>query len=106
MKFGSSARDGQRNMKKATTKKTDPLDRQIDFTRFGPVRRNAFAGSGEEGGPGLLALWEMPQLTTDAVLLRRGRPRKGKKQTHSGPSRIAELRNKLAKPVTIRFQVR
>src|SRR5262245_66077624 len=62
-------------------KTTDILDREIDFKRFGPVRRNAFAGAGEEGGPGLLALWEMPQLATDAVLLRRGRPRKGKKQT-------------------------
>jgi hypothetical protein len=68
-------------MKKLTTGTTDPLDREIDFTRFGPVRRNAFAGAGEEDGPGLLALWEMPQLATDAVLLRRGRPAKGTKRT-------------------------
>src|SRR5215813_11034898 len=68
-------------MKKLITKTTDILDQEIDFKRFGPVRRNAFAGAGEEGGPGLSALWEMPQLATDAVLLRRGRPRKGKKQT-------------------------
>ena len=68
-------------MKKSTTKTTDPLDSAIDFARFGPVRRNAFAGAGEPGGPSLLALWEMPQLTTDAVLLRRGRPRKGRKRT-------------------------
>jgi hypothetical protein len=68
-------------MKKNITKTTDPLDREVDFSRFGPVRRNAFAGAGEEGGPGLLALWEMPQLATDAVLLRRGRPLKGEKRT-------------------------
>jgi hypothetical protein len=68
-------------MKKNITKTTDPLDREVDFSRFGPVRRNAFAGAGEEGGPGLLALWEMPQLATDALLLRRGRPRKGEKRT-------------------------
>ena len=68
-------------MKKPITKTTDILDREIDFKRFGPVRRNAFAGADEDGGPGLLALWEMPQLATDAVLLRRGRPRKGRKQT-------------------------
>jgi hypothetical protein len=68
-------------MKKPITKTTDILDHEIDFKRFGPVRRNAFAGADEEGGPGLLALWEMPQLATDAVLLRRGRPRKGEKKT-------------------------
>lgn len=65
-------------MKKRTTKTTDPLDREVDFTRFGPVRRNAFAGAGERGGPSLLALWEMPELPPDAVLLRRGHPGKGK----------------------------
>ena len=68
-------------MKKATTKTTDLLDRAVDFKRFGPARRNAFAGADQEGGPSLLALWEMPQLATDAVLLRRGRPRQGKKRT-------------------------
>jgi hypothetical protein len=67
-------------MKKNTTKTTDLLDRGIDFKRLGPVRRNAFAGA-DETGPELLALWEMPQLATGSVLLRRGRPRKGKKQT-------------------------
>lgn len=65
-------------MKKRTTKTTDPLDREVDFARFGPVRRNAFAGADEQGGPSLLALWEMPELPPDAVLLRRGHPGKGK----------------------------
>jgi hypothetical protein len=57
------------------------LDRPVDFARFGPVRRNAFAGAAEPGGPSLLALWEMPQLATDAVLMRRGRPVKGRSRT-------------------------
>jgi hypothetical protein len=65
-------------MKKRTTRTTDPLDAEVDFGRFGPVRRNAFAGSGERGGPSLLALWEMPEIKPDAVLLRRGHPGKGK----------------------------
>jgi hypothetical protein len=52
----------------------------VDFERFGPVRRNAFAGAGERGGPSLLALWEMPELAPDTVLLRRGHPGKGKKR--------------------------
>jgi hypothetical protein len=51
---------------------------EVDFARFGPVRRHAFAGGGERGGPSLLALWEMPELASDAVLLRRGHPGKGK----------------------------
>lgn len=68
-------------MRKRATKTTDPLDGPVDFSRFGPVRRNAFAGAGEPGGPSLAALWEMPELATDAVLLRRGRPRKGKRRT-------------------------
>lgn len=68
-------------MKKRTTKTTDPLDGPVDFSRFGPVRRDAFAGAGETGGPSLQALWEMPQLATDAVLLRRGRPGKGHRRT-------------------------
>jgi hypothetical protein len=68
-------------MKKRATKTIDPLDRPIDFDRFGPVRRNAFAGAGEPGGPSLLALWEMPQLATDALLMRRGRPDKGRRLT-------------------------
>lgn len=66
-------------MKKRTTKATDPLDAEIDFTRFGPVRRNAFSGSGEPDGPSLLALWEMPELAPEALLLRRGNPGKGKR---------------------------
>ena len=64
-------------MRKRTTKTTDPLEREVDFERFGPVRRNAFAGAGQRGGPSLLALWEMPELQSDAVLLRRGHPGKG-----------------------------
>jgi hypothetical protein len=65
-------------MKKNITKTTDPLDGEVDFDRFSPVRRNAFAGAGERGGPSLLALWEMPEVRADAVLLRRGNPGKGK----------------------------
>jgi hypothetical protein len=65
-------------MKKRTTRATDVLDKEVDFERFGPVRRNAFAGAGERGGPSLLGLWEMPELASDAVLLRRGHPGKGK----------------------------
>jgi hypothetical protein len=65
-------------MKKRATKTTDPLDGEVDFARFRPVRRNAFAGADERGGPSLLALWEMPELPRDAVLLRRGHPGKGK----------------------------
>ena len=68
-------------MKRRATTTTDPLDGPVDFSRFGPVRRNAFAGANEPGGPSLLALWEMPQLATDAVMLRRGHPGKGKKRT-------------------------
>jgi len=68
-------------MKRHTTSTTDPLDNEVDFTRFGPVRRHAFAGAGEAGGPSLLALWEMPQLATHAVLLRRGHPGKGRRRT-------------------------
>jgi hypothetical protein len=75
-----SARKATRHEKRAT-RTTDPLDGPVDFTRFGPVRRNAFAGAGEPGGPSLLALWEMPQLATGAVLLRRGHPGKGKRRT-------------------------
>jgi hypothetical protein len=66
-------------VKKKPTKTTDVLDHEVDFERFGPVRRNAFAGADERGGPSLLALWEMPELPRDAVLLRRGNPGKGKK---------------------------
>jgi hypothetical protein len=65
-------------MKKNATRTTDPLDDEVDFLRFGPVRRNAFAGGGERGGPSLLALWEMPELAAGAVLLRRGNPGKGR----------------------------
>ena len=61
-------------MKKRTTKTIEVLDRQVDFKRFGPIRRNAFAGGGEAGWPSLASLWEMPQFTSDAVMLRRGRP--------------------------------
>jgi uncharacterized DUF497 family protein len=78
---GSSAHERRPDMKKRATKTTDPLDGPVDFTRFGPMRRNAFAGAGEAGGPSLQALWEMPQLGASAVLLRRGRPRRGSKRT-------------------------
>lgn len=64
-------------MKKRATRTTDVLDGEVDFERFGPVRRNAFAGAGGRGGPSLLALWEMPELPPEAVLLRRGNPGKG-----------------------------
>lgn len=65
-------------MRKHATRTTDVLDREVDFDRFGPVRRNAFAGADERGGPSLLALWEMPELTPGAMLLRRGHPGKGR----------------------------
>ena len=68
-------------MSARATKTADPLDGPIDFKRFGPMRRNAFAGAGEAGGPSLQALWEMPELASDAVLLRRGHPGKGKLRT-------------------------
>lgn len=61
-------------MKKRATKPTDMLDAELDFSKLGAVRRNAFAGAGQRGGPSLLALWEMPQLTPDSMMLRRGRP--------------------------------
>src|SRR5262245_55803001 len=71
---GGRARPQRRRprMKRRTTRTTDPLDSEVDFDRFGPPRRNAFAGANERGGPSLLALWEMPELGTDAVPLRRG----------------------------------
>jgi hypothetical protein len=74
-------------MRERATETTDPLDGKVDFSRFGPMRRKAFAGAGagegagEAGGPSLLALWEMPELARDAVLLRRGHPGKGKRRT-------------------------
>ncbi len=68
-------------MKKRTTRTIDPLDGPVDFDRFGPVRRNAFAGADEPGGPSVLALWEMPELGNDAVLLRRGHPGRGRTRT-------------------------
>ena len=68
-------------MRKRATKTADPLDGPVDFARFGPMRRNAFAGAGEPGGPSLAALWDMPQLADGAVLLRRGHPGKGKRRT-------------------------
>lgn len=45
------------------------------------MRRNAFAGAAEPGGPSLQALWEMPELAAGTVLLRRGHPGKGKRRT-------------------------
>jgi Ribbon-helix-helix protein, copG family len=47
------------------------------------MRRNAFAGAGEPGGPSLLALWEMPELASGVVMLRRGHPGKGTRRTTS-----------------------
>src|SRR5207249_2795626 len=76
--FGSSARERRPKMKRRTTRTTDPLDGEVEFERFGPVRRNTFSGAGERGGPSLLALWEMPELAPTAVLLRRGNPGKGR----------------------------
>lgn len=64
-------------MKKRVTKQTDLLHQELDFSKLGPVRRNAFAGAGERGGPSLLALWEMPEIRPDTVMLRRGRPSRG-----------------------------
>lgn len=64
-------------MSKRATKTIDPLDAPVDFDRFGPARRNAFAGAGERGGPSLLALWEMPEISPTAVLVRRGHPGRG-----------------------------
>lgn len=68
-------------MSERATRMADPLDGPVDFSRFGPMRRNAFAGAGEPGGPSLQALWEMPELAAGAVLLRRGHPGKGKRRT-------------------------
>jgi hypothetical protein len=59
-------------MKKRTTKTTDPLDGPVDFARFTPVRRRAFAGAGEPGGPSL----------------RRGRPARGERR----PSSVRSVR--------------
>jgi hypothetical protein len=61
-------------MKKRVIKMIDPLDRELDFSTLGRVRRNAFAGSGQRGGPSLAALWEMPELESNQIMLRRGRP--------------------------------
>ena len=68
-------------MREHATRTADPLDGPVDFSRFGPIRRNAFAGAGEPGGPSLQALWEMPEIAAGAVLLRRGHPGKGKRRT-------------------------
>lgn len=73
-------------MKKRTTKATDPLDGPVDFARFAPIRRNAFAGAGEPGGPSLQSLWAMPQLAPDVVMLRRGRPINGQRRPSSARS--------------------
>lgn len=67
-------------MKKRITRTTDPLDKLVDFDRFGPVRRNAFAGADERGGPSLLALWKCPSsrrmpFFCGAAILGRGRAR-------------------------------
>jgi hypothetical protein len=72
-----SARGGRRPTSARAARATDLLDGPVDFSRFGPARRRAFAGTAEAGRPSLAALWEMPQLASGAVLLGRGRPRKG-----------------------------
>jgi hypothetical protein len=67
-------------MKKLVTKKTKEVDLlidELDFSRLGKPRRNAFAGGGEAGGPSLQSLWEMPELSPDTMMLRRGRPTQG-----------------------------
>ena len=74
-----SARKATKHEKR-TTKTIDVIDGEVDFVRFGPVRRNAFSGAGERGGPSLLALWEMPEVASDVILLRRGHPGKGKQR--------------------------
>ena len=73
-KTGTKTTEGT---KKSSRSVRDPLDGPVDFERFGPVRRNAFAGADEPGGPSLSALWEMPEIDRATVLLRRGRPPKG-----------------------------
>ena len=70
-------------MNKRTTRTTDPIDGPIDFGRFTPMRRNAFAGAGENDGASPLSRWQMPQLAPDAVMLRRGRPAKGQRRPSS-----------------------
>jgi hypothetical protein len=59
------------------TKESDLLAGELDFSRLGTPRRNAFAGGGEPGGPSLQSLWEMPELSPEAMMLRRGRPLNG-----------------------------
>ena len=71
-------------MSKPATRATetpDVLDGEIDFDRFGPMRRGAFAGADEPGGPSLLALWEMPELPPSVTILRRGNPGGGRART-------------------------
>ena len=75
-------------MKKRTTRTTDSLDGPVDFARFTPARRNAFAGAGEPDGPSLQSLWAMPQLPADAVMLKRGRPVNGQRR----PSSVRSVR--------------
>jgi hypothetical protein len=64
-------------MKKRVIKTIDLLDSELIFSTLGRVRRNAFAGSGQRGGPSLAALWEMPELESNQIMLRRGRPSQG-----------------------------
>ncbi len=73
-------------MKKPVMKTIDPLDHEVDFAALGRVRRNAFAGAGQRGGPSLLALWEMPQLDDAQIMLRRGRPANGAVRTSTAKS--------------------
>jgi hypothetical protein len=68
-------------MRRRATRPIDPLGGKVDFARFGPVQRNAFAGANEPGDPSLLALGEMLHVASGAVLLRRGHPGKGKHRT-------------------------
>jgi hypothetical protein len=71
-------------MKQRATKKTkedDLLASELDFSRLGKPRRNAFAGAGEPHGPSLQSLWEMPELSPNAMMVRRGRPASGQAHT-------------------------
>jgi hypothetical protein len=80
------------------TKYVDLLVDELDYTQLGAPRRNAFAGGGEPGGPSLQSLWEMPELSPETMMLRRGRP--GQKQVRPTVVKSirlpAELRNQIA----------
>jgi hypothetical protein len=71
-------------MKPRATKRTKEIDLlagELDFSRLGKPRRNAFAGAGDPRGPSFQSLWEMPELSPSAIMVRRGRPGKGQART-------------------------